>query len=379
MALPNYITYLTGRMVAPLALVCVTLAGVGWLAQSLRFIDYIINRGLNAGTFLYLSLLVVPSILWVILPIALFISVIYTFHKLATESELIIFRGSGMGSRQLLKPVGAVALATIGLIYLIGLYLLPASYREFKDVQVFIRDNYASLLLQEGVFATPTSGLTVYIRERDKDGTLYGLLVHDSRAEDTTITYMAERGVLQQSASGPRFLLENGNRQEINHSSGQLTLLDFERYSLEFGLFTKTVDQQRWREPQERYITELFFPTDTESEKQYNKLWAEGHHRLSWPLFSLFLALLALTPFFLGQYNRRGHMKKMIITSLIAVATLILELTLTGMAAKYRSVALIMYILPLLGCAAIMRMIHLSGQSLTARPYMLPFPLKPKT
>src|SRR5690349_17032433 len=100
--IPSYMLYIISRMAGPMLLTCVTLTGVGWLTQSLQFIDYIVNRGLNIGTFLYLSTLILPSILWVIIPVALFISVLFAFHKLAAESELVIFWGSGIGAKQLL-------------------------------------------------------------------------------------------------------------------------------------------------------------------------------------------------------------------------------------------------------------------------------------
>lgn len=366
---PHYIRYLLTRMAMPMLLTCVTLTGVGWLTQSLQFIDYIVNRGLSIGTFMYLSTLILPSILWVILPVALFISLLYAFHKLAAESELVIFWGAGIGFRELLRPVlmftGAVTLFS----YLVGLYLLPASYREFKDMQAFIRDNYASLLLQEGVFATPTKGLTVYIRERDAEGKLHGMLVHDSRDPQKVVTYMAENGELQQSSTGPRFLLEKGNRQEIDKSAGNLTLLDFERYALEFSLFATDIHNRRWREPQERYLPDLFYPQDTAPGPQMKKLRAEGHHRVTWPLFNVLLALLALSPFLLGQFSRRGQGKKVAVAGGVAVVMVILELTLTSMTGKNNWLALLMYFTILAGIATLYYLMHIRGQTLKANSW----------
>lgn len=366
----HYIRYILSRLGGPMLLTCVTLTGVGWLTQSLQFIDYIVNRGLGIGTFLYLSTLILPSILWVILPIALFISMLYAFHKLAAESELVIFWGAGIGLKELMKPVMIFTGGVMLLSYLVGLYLLPASYREFKDMQAFIRDNYASLLLQEGVFATPTKGLTVYIRERDEDGKLNGMLVQDSRDPNKTITYMAEMGELQQSSTGPRFLLLNGNRQEIDKHEGNLTLLDFERYALEFSLFATDIHNQRWREPQERYLLDLFNPTDTAPGPQLMKLRAEGHHRLTWPLFSGMLALLALAPFMLGQFSRRGQGKKVAVTAVAAVGLVLIQLTLTGLTGKNNWFALLMYGTIFAGSGALYYLMLSGSRSLKANSWM---------
>ncbi len=58
---------------------CLTLAI--WLTQSLRFVDLIVNRGLPVVEFLYLSMLLLPRFLVVVLPVALFASVLFTYNS----------------------------------------------------------------------------------------------------------------------------------------------------------------------------------------------------------------------------------------------------------------------------------------------------------
>ena len=329
-------------------LICVSLTGVAWLIQSLRFIDLIVNRGLNVGTFFYLSALILPSLLWIIIPISLFISVLVALHRLSMDSELIVLRNAGLDSKSLVMTVVYFAGGVMLLSYIIGLYLLPASYREFKDMQSFVRDNYASLLLQEGVFASPTNELTVYIRERDSDGTLYGMMVHDSREEGKSITMMAESGRLVESNTGPRFLLENGNRQEIDTGHGELSLLYFDRYALELSLLNKDINHRRWREPEERYINELFYPKDTE-ERFLQKLRAEGHYRLMWPFFNVVLALIAIVPFLVGPYNRRGYSLPIILSVAVGIWFVIWGITLNGLMAKSAAMTPLLYLTVILG------------------------------
>ena len=56
------------------------------------------------------------------------------------------------------------------LLMLLSLYLLPASNREFKDLQFEIRNRFVSSLLQEGAFTTISDKLTIYIHSRDDRG-----------------------------------------------------------------------------------------------------------------------------------------------------------------------------------------------------------------
>ena len=188
----RYIAYIVRLLLGPTLIITASLTSIIWLTRALRFIDFIVNRGLSLGDFLYITALLLPSLLMILLPVALFIAVIYTYHKLNIESELVVLKAAGLSNVQLARPVMLVAVGVMLVAFLISLYVLPTANRRFNDMLTFIRDNYASVLLQEEVFNTPVDGLTVFIRERDDTGNLQGILVHDNRAGQAPVTMMAE-------------------------------------------------------------------------------------------------------------------------------------------------------------------------------------------
>ena len=337
-----YSRYILSNLTIPVLIITSTLTMVVWLTQSVRYIDLIVNRGLGFSTFMYLSLLLIPSLISVILPIALFIGVIFVYNKLIMSSELIVLEGAGLSRVALARPAFMVGGCATMLAYVIGLYLLPASYREFKDMQSFIRDNYAAVLLQEGVFNSPVPGLTVFIEERMENGMLKGILVHDDRALDRPITMVAQEGKLIQTPTGLNFDLINGNRQEINQQQGQLSLLYFEHYSLDLSMFGKT-STERWREPQERYLSELFTP-DMARPNMIGRLRAEGHQRLTWPLYNAVLTMIALIAMFSGSFNRRGHWKRIVIATCMAVLVMIAGIGLNNVIANNPKFGILAYV-----------------------------------
>jgi lipopolysaccharide export system permease protein len=209
-------------------------------------------------------------------------------------------------------------------------------------MQAFIRDNYVSVLLQEGVFNSPTKDLTVYIREIDDDGKLKGLLMHDRRVVNKPITMMAEEGKLIKTKQGPRFILVKGNRQEIDHTNNELSLLYFDRYALDLSTFT-TKSSNRWREAEERYLDELFYPKNNTGAQHFQKLRAEGHNRITWPMYSILLTLLALVPFVGGEFNRRGQGRKILLVSIGAIAFIGVAISMKNIVAKNADYTLIMY------------------------------------
>lgn len=331
-----YSRYIAASLISPAIFITLALTCVVWLTQSLKYVDFIINRGLPVSTYIYLTTLLVPSLLGVVMPIALFCAVLYTYNRLVMESELSVLRTAGLSPMALARPAIIVGAVITSFAYLISFYLLPASYREFKDIQSFLRDNYASVLLQEGVFNNPEEGLTVYIRSREPDGTLKGILVHDNRKTDNPVTMMAEKGMLVRTPEGPRFVLENGSRQEINKNAEKkdrnwVSVLYFDHYNLDISFYTAK-NLSRVRDPEERFFWELLNPEKSLEPEKRNRLTLEAHQRIVWPLYNLALCLMALAALIPGDYNRRGQSAKIISVVGLASISVMLWLAARNMA-----------------------------------------------
>ena len=305
--------YILSQLAGPFALITLTLTGVIWLTQSLRFIDKIINANMSAGTFFYIALLILPGVLSLILPIGLFCSLLYGYHRLSTDSELVVMRAAGLSRLGLAGPGLVLAVMVMLASYLCTLYLMPMGLRELRDLRTEWRASLASLVLQEGVFNSLRQGLTVYFRHREPNGEMRGILVHDSRDREKPVTYMAEQGAFMINQDGPRFTMVNGNRQEVDREHGGLGLLYFERYTMDLSGFVKAAHAQ-WREPDERYLHELFWVDDRAATPR--RLWElrmEGHRRLTVPLFAIGFALIALAGVLTGEFNRRIVLRRIVV------------------------------------------------------------------
>lgn len=310
----RYNHYISKHLIHSTLLIVFSLTSIVWLTQALRFISFIVNQGVDVSTFLTLTTLLLPMLLFLILPPAFFCAVLFTYNKLKVESELVVMQAVGLSFWNLAKPALQVAAVMTAICYIIAFYLQPVTYKKFRDMQQFLRNNYASILLQEGVFSNPVDGLTVFIRERDDNNILHGILVHDNRQEGSSVTMMAEEGELVQTDQGPRFLLRRGNRQEIR--DGKPSFLNFASYTLDISLYTKGMDRV-YRDPREMYVPELFFSTDKVSREEKNRRLAEGHQRLIWPAYVISLTLIALAVLLTGQFNRRGHWRKLLFAVLL--------------------------------------------------------------
>jgi len=336
--------YILRQLAGPFVFFLMSLTGVIWLTQSLRFVDLIINKGLSASYFAQLTLLILPSVLTIVLPIALFATVLYVYQNLDGDSEIVVMRATGLGNLALARPALILAVAATLLSYLLSLYLMPSGQRAFKDMKTSLRTNLSYVLLQEGTFNTIGDGLTVYIRARHSGGEMLGILVHDSRERQRPVTMIAEKGAIVRTPTGPRFILVNGNRQQIDHAAGQLSLLQFDRYAFDLNQFVQH-DDDRWLEPGERYLHELFWPENNpDNLANAARMRAEGHDRLASPLYSLAFTLIALAAVLAGEFNRRGRRWRIVVAVFAIALMRSAGMGLVGLSAKFPALIPLLYL-----------------------------------
>lgn len=366
----QYERYLFMHLLLPTLLVTAGLTGIIWLTQMMKFIHYILNRGLTIGDFLYLTGLMLPNLLLVLIPIGLGIAVIYTYNRLTSDSELIVLNAVGVSKLQLARPVMAIGGMAMLLCYILSLYAIPVANQKFTDVRNFFRDKYASVLLEEEVFNTPVDGITVFVRERDKKGILHGILLHDNRNVYAPVTMMAERGRLEQTASGPRFYLEHGVRQQID--DGRVNWLSFDDYALDIAFYSKTTARER--EPEEQFIGELL-KGDPQNEKNNRAMQAEAHQRLGWPLLALVIPMLAMAVLSTGEFNRRGQWKRIVHAAIGMAGMVLLFFVMRSVIVKNPALTPALYMLCLVALATSFQLLITGRYWWVRKPPIAPNPM----
>jgi lipopolysaccharide export system permease protein len=334
-----------------LALVAVTggLVALIWLTQSLRFVETVVNRGLSIGVFLRLTGLLIPNFVAVILPITTFVVVQFIYQRLAGDRELTVMRAAGLSQVSLARPALALSLMVMAACFVLNIWVVPASFAEFRQYQFEIRNRLAAFLLQEGVFNQVSDDLTVYVRARDPDGTLRGILIDDARQPNSHATILAESGRLLPGTDAPRVLLNNGSRQEIDRQTGRLNVLTFTENTIDLTQDSKT-GEQRFRDAGEMSLRELLSPDLGKSVLGGNvgKFRVEAHRRLSAPFTAISFALIALVSVLTGAFRRHGGLLRPAIAVLVVVGLLALGLALNNIAARN------MYLMPLIWMQAIL-------------------------
>ena len=125
--------YILRQAAGPIIMFTVVLTVLVWLTQSLQMLDLLINRQQSAGTYAAMTIYVMPSLLTIILPFALFCACLYTLNRLSGDSELIVMSSAGVSPWAMAKPMLIIGGIATVINLLLNLYLMPAGYRQMKD------------------------------------------------------------------------------------------------------------------------------------------------------------------------------------------------------------------------------------------------------
>lgn len=319
-----------------LALVAVSggLVALIWLTQSLRFVELVVNRGLTFRVFLQLTSLLIPSFVAVILPITTFVVVQFVYQRLAGDRELTVLRAAGLSPLVLARPALALCIVSMAACFVLNFFVVPESLTAFREFQFEIRNRIVAFLLQEGVFTPVSDDLTVYVRKRDRDGTLHGILVDDARQRNSHATILAERGRLVETGGVPRVLLINGSRQELDRQTGRLDVLTFAENTIDLAQSGKG-EETRLRDPTEMSFSELMNPPPGSlAGRDLGKAVVEAHHRLATPFTALSFPLIALVAVLTGTFRRHGGVFRPLTAVLAVTALLALGLAVGNLASR---------------------------------------------
>lgn len=299
--------YLFRQTSLPVAAACASLAAIGILSQSLDQLEVIVERGQSVWVMVKLTLLALPQLLAVILPIGLFIGVLIALARMQREQELTAAFAGGMTRWQMIAPVARLAMMVLILNLFMTLFAQPWAQREARNQAFAIRTDLAALLVEEGQFVQGPDGLTVYVQQIEQNGLLKNLFVYLDDGKSTQNWSAAEARFGRDAANEPILTMIDGSWQKYS-SRGVLETLSFDRYDFPLGQFSAVTEQIRYK-PADLYLRQLLNPTPRvlETASARNELLAEAHARIAAPLYALVAAAFALVAILGGAFSRTGY------------------------------------------------------------------------
>ena len=223
------------------------------------------NNGQSAWVFLEFTLLLLPLVLSIVLPISAFAAVLYASNRLFTDSEIVVMFAAGLSGTALLRSVLMFASLVLIAVYMLTLYLMPMAQRELRERVTQVRSDIVAAFIREGAFLNPMKGVTVYLRETGGPGEMFGIFVHDERDPDEVVTYTAERALLLRDEASTRLVMFDGIAQSSRGQlSPNLSTLRFTQFAYDLTQFDDE-RTERARKPSELFLPELLSITAEEA------------------------------------------------------------------------------------------------------------------
>lgn len=328
------------------------LAGVGVLSQSLSGLELIVDQRQSAEVFLKITVLAMPKMLALIIPMGLYVAALMVLNRMQAEQEIIVVQAGGMSKWEVAEPAIRLAVWIALIILTINLWVSPLASRNMRAELNAARADLAAALVREGQFTSPAKGLTVYAQEVDRGGLMRNLFINHEESTGKGVTYTAREGVLSSRDGVPILLMKEGAVQTFEEG-GALNYGTFSEYTFSLEPFMRMTAAPTTKAA-DRFMSELVHPHPQDQWGHNNRgaMLAEAHGRITSPLYALTFMAFAISAILGGGFSRLGYAKRIAWISAAALFVRILGFVAQEAASNTPALNILQYIVPVAGFLA---------------------------
>jgi len=215
---------------------------------------------------------------------------------------------AGMSPWILFRAFMSVAIVVSLIVMAISAYFAPKGLRMLRDWLTEVRANVVSTIVQPGHFTSIENGVTIHIRERNRNGQLLGIFLDDRRNPAERTSVMAEVGELIDNDNGTFLILQKGIVQRHAVNQRDPAMVVFDRYAFDLSQFAGGAQAVKYS-IRERYLWQLIFPDagDQFFIEQPGQFRAELHDRLFAPLYPMAFTIIAFAYLGAPRTNRQSR------------------------------------------------------------------------
>jgi lipopolysaccharide export system permease protein len=351
--------YLLAQLLALFGFFSLVLVGVYWINRAVALFDQLIGDGQSALVFLEFSLLTLPNVIRLVLPISAFAATVYVINRLASESELVVVQATGFSVFRLARPILIFGVLVAMMLMILTHVLVPASRSALALRTAEITENITARFLNEGQFMHPSSGVTLYIKTIAPNGELRDLFLSDDRDPEDSVVYTARRALLVRGekgdgsgvATGPKLLMFDGISQTVSGPERRLAVTRFADFTYDLSALIK-IGSTSGRSIEELPTLTLLNPTPeilAEIGKSRAAFMHEGHARFAAPLLAPMGAALAFACLMLGGFSRFGLWRQIAVAVGLLILAQMANTAATSAAMRSENAWPLVYATPVIG------------------------------
>lgn len=275
------------------------------LEKMLNLFDFVAAEGGPVSVVWRMLANLMPEYLSLGIPIGLLLGILLAFRRLATSSELDIFRAVGMSYFRLLRVPFMLAIGLAALNFAIVGFIQPSSRYLYEELRFELRSGAFGAKVRVGEFNNVGKNLTVRIDESQNEGNeLSGMFVYARGNNGQSIAVTAEHGQFLRTDDPDTILLRLQKGTLVHDAPNYKTprVLSFTSHDVPIPLPQIENFRTRGGKDREYLITELVDIGGNAQKPalERNRAWANFHFRLvevaMMPLLPLLAVALAVPP-----------------------------------------------------------------------------------
>ncbi|MCL2369137.1 MAG: LptF/LptG family permease [Alphaproteobacteria bacterium] len=295
--------YFTRQLVMFFIMLVVVLVGLAWMMQILTLLRLLIQYGISVFMFLGLTSLMLPIIISIILPFAVFIATMFIYNKLISDREITVMAASSMSPLQIARPALIIAGLITVLNFALSLYIVPNTQGRFMDTQWNLRHGLAHLVIQESTFTQLSRGLVVFV-EQVSGHHLSGLMLYDGRNPEQQITVSADLGKLVHTDRGLSLVMTHGS---VQWRGEQFIVGTFDAFDMDMNLIDGSGHaRMHVRRTPTAQLVHNAHNLDRFNARDQGRIMSEMATRFIAPFMNVLLVLIAMVMLLKSSLLRRG-------------------------------------------------------------------------
>ncbi|MGQ0566996.1 MAG: LPS export ABC transporter permease LptF [Gemmobacter sp.] len=345
--------YLLSQFLTLFGFFALVLVLVYWINRAVGLFDRLIGDGQSALVFLEFSLLTLPNVIRIVLPVAAFAATVQVANRLTQDGELVVMQATGFSAFRLARPAVLFGLIVAAMMLALTHFAVPASRAILADRQAEIEANVTARLLTDGQFMHPADGVTFYIREITQNGELRDVFLTDERSAASRTTYSAKRALLVRGDTGPKLVMIDGMTQTLTRASGRLSVTHFSDFTRDLSGMVgdglrdaRTVDELSTAD---LLAAEPALLAETGASRA--AFLSEAHGRFAQPFLSVAAALIGFSALLLGAFSRFGLWRQILVAILMLILVQLVANAATGASLRNPDLWPMVYAAPLMGVA----------------------------
>ena len=190
-----------------------------WVIQAVNYLDIVTEDGHSFKVYFLFTLLSLPKIFSQSLPFVFFLSVFYIVSDYEDKNQLLIYWSYGVNKLQVINQI--IQLSLIFVIFQIIFSTIAVPYTQDKS-RSYIRNSNLDFfpnLIKPKKFIDTVKGLTIFIDEKNEDGSFSKILLKDETNTNNVQIIVAEKGNIILKDNKKLLLLNNGEILKVNKNN----------------------------------------------------------------------------------------------------------------------------------------------------------------